>query len=201
MKRISIFVILTGLFLCSPLFSQNLNIGIWQLQNPDTYSNNEMVSFNADSATFCYSTCNLLTGQITPLRGVFTLSGNYLTLTFNNNQGSSKFFLTWINQNKMVLSVNNRNLIFGLVGTYEDQFMTNYFNGIYSTGTYSGSSYGGSNSGGGSSNQICYTCHGTGTCNVCHGSGGVSYYGQPRTTCSACGGDGKCWHCHGTRKQ
>ena len=49
--------------------------------------------------------------------------------------------------------------------------------------------------------EVCYTCHGTGSCNVCKGTGEYSLYGNPSSPCSACGGTGKCWHCHGSRKQ
>jgi len=206
MKRV-IFVILVGLLLYNPLFSQNLGGGIWQLQNPDNPSNSEMVGFNLDSATFCYSTANLVNMTNFSQRGSFKKLGNYITLTFNNNQGSTRFFMTWIGPNKLVLSTSNRNLIFASFGSYEDQFFANYVNGIYSTGTYSGGgsygggSYGGSSGGGTSTGStICYTCQGVGSCKVCGGTGVYRIYGQS-SVCSACGGNGKCWHCHGSGKQ
>ncbi len=46
--------------------------------------------------------------------------------------------------------------------------------------------------------QLCPSCHGSGTCPICNGTGEYSMYGQDYDTCTGCGGDGVCSICGGS---
>lgn len=193
-----LFMMFFGLLSISSTFAQDLEIFMWQCQNPGVYYESHMLIFS--KGKFTYGVGNLIYQKNNQTNGTYQVVGNNLMLTSDGQTNS--FLLTWIHKNKFVLSDQNGNggMIFVTIGTPEDQFLVNYMNGIYSTGPISI----GSGGNGGyrpttttPSNQPCWPCTGTGKCNCCSGKG---VQGYPAKTCTYCGGSGVCKHCNGTGK-
>lgn len=190
MKRV-IFIILSGLLICSSVFSQGIERGMWQLQNPGQPYMNSIVTFKR--GVFNNTMLNMTNEQSRQAIGSYNLSGSVLVIVINNTR--YVYNLKWYSQNKFSLSNNQGTLIYAQSNSSADQYFANYMNWYGMNGGGLNSSSGGGNS----SNryEVCGTCRGTGRCKVCGGSGTYSGYGNS-SPCSACNATGKCWKCRGT---
>lgn len=196
MKRV-IFVLLFGLFLNNPLFSQ-IEGKSWQMQNPPEPSFSSILSFSDGNVV--NNMLYLNTGQYNIASGVYKLSGSTLVIVMYNVK--YVYTVTWYNQNKIALSNSQATLIYGQSGTTEDRFFANYLAWCsinYINPNPSVNSYDEEYS---NQKRLCFTCGGHGQCKICNGVGSDSNpYTGTTSVCTVCKGTGKCSHCYGSGYQ
>jgi len=187
------FLAILWLFVVNIIYSQMLEGGVWQWQNPPSINISSLITFKSGSIS--NSTTDLLTNQSNKVSGTYKHSGSSLLVTIDNTKYN--YSISWINKNKLILSDGENKLICAKVGTTDDTYFQRYM-----AWYIGGGSYGGSNSTP-SKSEICYTCRGIGRCIVCEGMGKWKNSFAPFEwhECSACEGTGKCWHCYGSGKQ
>lgn len=192
--RIRIFLMTVLVLLSSLTFSQSLDEGIWQLQNPSVANRSEMMGFEKDSR-FSYVVCILGSGSQSKFKGIYNLTGNSLTLFFEDGT-TAAFILVWVNANKIELVSNDKIMYYAKSLSPEDHFLQNAINGINQRSNFNSGTHDIYQD----APKTCGVCLGVGRCNVCRGTGVYSAYGYS-SQCSACEGTGKCWKCQGTGKK
>jgi len=197
-------IILLGLIafcISNTLKSQNLFNRSWQLQNPSIDDLSEVITFQSNGVINDV-TQNLRSGYKEVKNGSFRYDENILYI-FWSNGNVNKLNLKWISNSQFTFLFGQKEYYFCLCNSNEDKYFSNYLNKRILKTPYNlppsipFSSGPGSNTNTQPKKEICYTCHGLGTCQVCGGTGRYSSYGNS-VSCSACNGRGKCWHCQGS---
>jgi len=188
-----IVLICFGLLLANSIHAQVLERGIWQWQNPNSISTSSTLVFKNGSV---YSaTLDLNTNQAGQVSGTYRYVNNNLTVAMNG--AKYVYGIRWVNKNKFVLESSGGKLIYAQANTADDTYFSRYMAWYGMNWSNPNQNY---NSPQQPRQEICYTCHGRGSCLVCGGTGQYHnpYVAGDTHPCSACGGNGKCWHCHGS---
>jgi DnaJ-class molecular chaperone len=143
---------------------------------------------------------DLKTAQTIERKGTYKVSGNVLQMFFSPNQAEASYQIIWEGKEKLILSNSQEYLVFAVLGSPKDVFLSNYFlqeqiqiqnDSRAHQQEWEQRKY---------ETEVCKTCFGTGSCKVCGGTGRYSLLGYS-SVCNACSGTGKCWHCKGSRLQ
>ncbi len=177
--------------------------GVWQLQNPITPTNSEVIDFSDDN--FSYSTESLIAPPGTQAEidgGNYSLKKDKLILKIGDKK--LKFEIIKLSENKFSLLIGENSLTFAKKFSQDDKFFTSYMKEAERLGYRNSNSH---------FRQVpfwqnpsrfrsprqappanwCSQCGGTGVCHECLGLG----KDELNTPCDNCNGTGKCPNCKG----
>ena len=159
-KKLKVVILLLIVFtFSSPSFSQTweefLISHYWQLQNPPNGFINEKLMFFAN-AEVSEEYWNLSTNQITNQKGSYSINGFIISLDITGEQ--MEFRLIYISDYKIKFRNKDMELIYAVVNSPSDIFMSNYLNSI--NGGYNYYTPPANNPIPTSSYKVCYTCNG-----------------------------------------
>lgn len=185
----------------------NFLFGEWQLQNPITPTNSEVIDFSDDS--FSYSTESLIAPPETPAEidgGDYSLKQDKLILKISDKK--LKFKIIKLSENKFSLLIGENSLTFAKKFSQDDKFFVNYQKEAGRLGYRNSNNHFGqipfwqNPSRFRSPKQAppvnwCSQCGGTGICHECLGLG----KDELNTPCDNCNGTGKCPICEGAGRK
>ncbi|MDP3442355.1 MAG: hypothetical protein Q8T08_05790, partial [Ignavibacteria bacterium] len=105
---------------------------------------------------------NLSTNQITNQKGSYSINGSFISLDVTGEQ--MEFRLIYISDDKIKFRNEDMELIYAVVNSPSDRFMSNYLNSI--NGGFNYYTPPATNPIPSSSYKVCYTCNGVRSCPV-----------------------------------